>query len=84
MAEITNLNGAPISSSPKVHIVLEYDQHTGKLQLDGDLGNVDLCLNTLAQASRYLEAVYRFQQAQLMAQQAQEQMQVRSMLARPQ
>lgn len=84
MAEITNINGMPIGTSPKVRLVLEYDQHTGKLELGGDLQNVDLALNVLAQASRYFEAVYRFQQAQLMAAQAAEQSQIRSMLARPQ
>ena len=50
MSEITALNGAPLKSERETRVVLVYENATGKLQLDGDLTNVDRVLNVLAQA----------------------------------
>ena len=83
MAEITTLDGKPIASERETRLVLSYDNHNGHLGVDGDLGNVDRVLNVLAQATRYFEAVYRFQQAQIMNAQAQQERQVASLIARP-
>lgn len=67
MAEITGLNGAPISSGKKAVLTLEYEMATGKLDIGGELGNLDLALNILAQATRYLESQYRAHQMRLFA-----------------
>lgn len=72
MAEITSLNGAPISSGKKATLTLEYELQTGKLAVGGEMGNLDLALNILAQATRYLEMQYRGHQMRLIqAEQAQ-------------
>ncbi len=83
MAEITTLDGRPVGSERETRIVLTYDNLNGHLGVDGDLQNVDRILNVLAQAQRYFESVYRFQQAQLMNAQAQQERQVASLIARP-
>ena len=83
MAEITTLDGKPIASERETRIVLTYDSVTKRLAVDGDLQNVDHVLNVLAQAQRYFDAVYRFQQAQIMNAQAQQERQVASLIARP-
>lgn len=83
MAEITTLDGRPVGVDKETRVVLTYDNHNGHLAVDGDLGNVDRVLNVLAQATRYFESVYRFQQAQLMNAQAQQERQVASLIARP-
>lgn len=83
MAEITNINGEPIGGR-ETRLVLKYDANTGHLGVDGDLQNIDRVLNVLGQAARYFEAVYRFQQAQIMNAQAQQERQVASLIARPQ
>lgn len=62
MAEITALNGAPLSSGKKINLRLEYELQTGKLALDGDLQNLDMAINVLQQATRWLEARYLLQQ----------------------
>ena len=82
MGEITNINGEPMASG-KTRVVLTYEHETGHLGVDGDLGNVDRVLSVLGQAVRYFEAVYRFQQAQIMGAQARQDAEVRSMLVRP-
>lgn len=72
MAEITGLNGEKISASKKATLTLEYELQTGKLAVGGDLGNLDLALNILAQATRYLEMQYRAAQMRMIqAQEAQ-------------
>jgi hypothetical protein len=72
VAEITGLNGAALSSGKKATLTLEYELATGKLAVGGELGNLDLALNILAQATRYLENQYRNHQNRLfLAEQAQ-------------
>lgn len=72
MAEITSLNGAPISSGKKIVLTLEYEMATGKLAVGGEMGNLDVALNVLAQATRYLEMQYRATQMRMIqAEQAQ-------------
>lgn len=83
MAEITTLDGKPINSDRETRIVLTYDSVSKRLAVDGDVQNVDHVLNVLGQAQRYFDAVYRFQQAQIMAAQAQQERQVASLIARP-
>jgi len=83
LAEITTLDGKPINSDRETRIVLTYDSVSKRLAVDGDLQNVDHVLNVLVQAQRYFDAVYRFQQAQIMAAQAQQERQVASLIARP-
>jgi len=74
MAEITALNGAPLKSEgKKATLTLEYELATGKLAVGGEMGNLDLALNILAQATRYLENQYRNHQNRLFqAQEAQD------------
>lgn len=67
MAEITNLNGAPVASAKKCLLTLEYDQSTGKLALGGQMENLDLVLNVLAQATRWAETQYQLQQQMMFA-----------------
>lgn len=62
MGDLTNLNGAPVSSAKKCLLTLEYDQSTGKLALGGQMENLDLVLNVLAQATRWAETQYQLQQ----------------------
>lgn len=72
MGELTGLNGAPITTGKKAVLTLEYELATGKLSLAGELGNLDVALNMLSQATRYLEAQYRsHQQRIIQAQEAQ-------------
>lgn len=72
MAEITALNGSALSSGKKAVLTLEYELATGKLAVGGEMGNLDLALNILGQATRYLEAQYRaHQQRVFLAEQAQ-------------
>lgn len=66
MAEITALNGAPISSGKRLTITLDYELQTGKLALGGDLQNLDQALNVLGQATRWLEARYFLQQQMIL------------------
>ena len=66
MAEITALNGAPLRSEKKVAITLEYELASGKLSLGGDLQNLDVALNVLGQAHRWLEARYFLQQQMIL------------------
>ena len=73
MPEITGLNGNPVGGGKITRLTLEYDLSTGKLALGGDMHNLDLVLNVLAQATRYYEAQYHFGQSRAMsAQQAQD------------
>ncbi len=62
MAEITALNGKALKSDRQVTLTLEYEMATGKLSIGGEMGNLDVALNILAQATRYLEAQQRFHQ----------------------
>lgn len=55
MAELTALNGAPLSSDKKRHIELDYDLRTCRLNIGGELDNLDLAINILEQAARYLK-----------------------------
>lgn len=73
MAEITALNGHPLKSEGKKAVLtLEYELSTGKLAVGGEMGNLDLALNILAQATRYLENQYRNHQQRIFhAEQAQ-------------
>lgn len=66
MAEITALNGAPLSSGKKMGLRLEYELQSGKLALDGDLQNLDMAINVLQQATRWLEARYFLQQQMIL------------------
>jgi hypothetical protein len=71
MAEITGLNGEKLGVKKAV-LTLEYELATGKLAVGGEMGNLDLALNILAQATRYLEAQQRYQQNRIFqAQEAQ-------------
>lgn len=73
MAEITGLNGVAMSSGKKAVLTLEYELATGKLAVGGEMGNLDLALNILAQATRYLESQYRAAQMRMIqAQMAQD------------
>lgn len=65
MAELTNLNGAPLSTGKKAVLTLEMELETGKLAIGGELANLDLALNMLAQATRYIDSKYRNQQMML-------------------
>lgn len=67
MGDLTNLNGAPVSSAKKCLLTLEYDQSSGKLALGGQMDNLDLVLNVLAQATRWAETQYQMQQQMLFA-----------------
>lgn len=72
MAEITGLNGEKITSGKKATLTLEYELQTGKLAVGGEMGNLDLALNILAQATRYLQAQYESHQKRMFqAQEAQ-------------
>lgn len=55
MAEITSLNGAPLINEKKRVITLEYDLRTTRLSIGGELDNLDLAINMLEQAARYLK-----------------------------
>jgi hypothetical protein len=70
---ITALNGELLKAEgKKATLTLEYELATTKLTIAGDLGNIDLALNILAQATRYLENQYRNHQNRLfLAEQAQ-------------
>lgn len=61
MSDLTDLNGNSLHG--ETVITLKYKHETGKLELGGDLSNLDRVLNMLGQASRYLECQYRMQQA---------------------
>lgn len=65
MADLTDLNGKAVSSKPKAVLTLEMELTTGKLAIGGELANLDLALNMLAQATRYIESKYRNQQLML-------------------
>lgn len=56
MSEITALDGTPVTGSgdKKRTISLEYDMRNGALKIDGQLDNMDLAINILEQAIRYL------------------------------
>ena len=56
MAEITGLNGAPLRDEKKRVISLEYDMRNGALRIDSAQleGNMDLCINILEQAVRFM------------------------------
>ena len=70
MAEITSLSGTPVASGKITRLTLEYDLGTGKLALGGDMHNLDLVLNVLAQATRYCQAQYDYGQSRAMSAQA--------------
>lgn len=82
MADIVGMNGES-AAGRETRLVLAYDNTNGHLSVDGDLGNVDRILNVLGQAQRYFDAVYRFQQAQIMNAQAAQERQISSLIARP-
>lgn len=66
MGEITALNGGVLKSEgKKATLTLEYELATGKLAIGGEMGNLDLALNILSQATRYLEGQQRFQQMRM-------------------
>ena len=65
MADLTDINGNAVTTSQKAVLTLEYELATGKLALGGELANLDLALNMLAQATRYIESQYRNQQLML-------------------
>lgn len=67
MGDLTNLNGAPVESDKKCLLTLEYDKTNGKLALGGQMENLDLVLNVLAQATRWAETQYQLQQQMLFA-----------------
>lgn len=79
MAELTSLNGAPLRSERKVSIILNYDLNSGKLALDGDLQNLDLCLNVMAQATRWLDCRYQLQQSMILQSEIDQQRQIAAM-----
>ena len=54
MSEITSLNGSPLISEKKRTIILDYDLRSTRLQIGGELDNLDLAINLLEQAARYL------------------------------
>lgn len=55
MAEITGLNGAPLTNDKKRTITLDYDLRSTQLNIGGSLENIDLAINMLEQATRYLK-----------------------------
>ncbi len=55
MSEITGLNGMPVASDKKRTITLEYDLRSTALKIGGELENMDLAINMLEQALRYLK-----------------------------
>jgi len=65
-------NGEP-KAKEKLQIILNYDPATAVLQLDGNVMNLDMMLNMLAQATRFIDVKYRIvaaMQAQEEAKQA--------------
>lgn len=65
MSDIHDINGRPVTSSPKFTLTLEYEPLTGGLKFSGEMVNLDMTLNVLAQAARYFDARYRQQQAMI-------------------
>lgn len=55
MAELTSLSGAPLQSEKKRTVTLEYDLRNQRLNIGGELENLDLAINMLEQAARYLK-----------------------------
>ena len=79
MADLSDLNGNIIQSAKSVSIMLKYELNSGKLAIDGDLQNLDLALNVLAQASRWLMARYSLQQEMILNAEIDQQRQIAAM-----
>jgi hypothetical protein len=83
MGEITALNGAVLKSEgKKATLTLEYELQSGKLSIGGEMGNLDLALNILEQAKRYLEGQQRFQQMRMFQAQIAQDERVQNMLVK--
>ena len=65
MADLSDLNGNSVHSPVKAVLTLELELTTGKLAIGGELANLDLALNMLAQATRYIQQQYVMQQQML-------------------
>lgn len=55
MSELTGLNGTPLVNEKKRTITLEYDLRTTRLNIGGEIENIDLTINLLEQALRYFK-----------------------------
>lgn len=76
MSNLTDLNGAPVTSEKKSTITIEYNHITGQMKVGGEIGTLDQALNVLAQATRYFQARYDHQQAMIFAAEAERDAQI--------